>query len=130
MSWSSICIFLENQNFQKQTEAMVLDLHASTASAASQMQDISQSLGYQSQGIDHLGEQITLVDAKQKDLEEGIETGISEVRKLQESSETLLEKMNQSLELEVSVCLLLRTSTIITVPNCNERHCWLLVQAD
>lgn len=97
-----MCIFLENQNFQKQTEAMMRDMQSNTEKAAGQMQSIAEVLDDQRQGIDSLGEQIVVVDAKQRDLALGIDQGNKEVLKLQNTSQVLVDMMNESLELEVS----------------------------
>ena len=101
----SICIFLENDNFQKQTEHLVQRLYRSTNDMFGKMKEIKARIDQQEGQLSGVSTQIVEVTRMQKLVEEGVSRGIQEVVDLQRSTAHLEEQMNASLQIEVTSTL-------------------------
>lgn len=96
-----MCVFLQNQNFKQQSENLIQQLFESTYRATEKMHLIQEQLTDQMSGLQGLKDKLISVDKQQKILEEGMQQGVEEIRKLHNSSKELEIKVNQSLEIEV-----------------------------
>lgn len=98
----SICIFLENDNFQKQTEHLVSQLYKSTEDVFGKMVDIKEKMEDQESQMKGLSSQVVELTKMQQLVEEGVTKGIQEVVALQQSAANLEQQMNASLRFEVT----------------------------
>jgi len=97
----NICIFLENDNFQKQTEHLVQKLYRSTDDIFGRMVDMKDKLDQQEGQMKGLSSQVLEVSKMQRLVEEGVTRGIQEVVSLQKSAANLEHQMNTSLQVEM-----------------------------
>jgi hypothetical protein len=101
----NMCLFLQTQNFQQVTAALVQDMHISSAAANASLAAIRSDLGQQSKAVAQSLAALTRVQAVQADVAAAVQDGLSEIKALGVTSVQLTGSMNHSLELTVRCCV-------------------------
>ncbi|KAK9854804.1 hypothetical protein WJX84_005021 [Apatococcus fuscideae] len=89
----SMCLFLQNQDFQKHTEAVLNILSTGARQAADQLQSMNTSLGGQLRVVGRMGLMVDSLQQGQERVAAGVEKGIDSVQQLQSQAMNLDEKL-------------------------------------
>lgn len=97
-----MCLFLQTQNFQQVTAALVTDMHASSAAANASLSHIRSDLLAQAQSLAQSLTALGKLQAMQSEVQTAVQTGLSEVKGLAVMSQGLQQSMDRSLNMTVS----------------------------
>lgn len=104
-----MCLFLQNQDFQKHTEAVLNILSTGARQAADQLQSMNTSLGGQLRVVGRMGLMVDSLQQGQERVAAGVEKGIDSVQQLQSQAMNLDEKLAFAIRNEVRLSLVTRT---------------------
>lgn len=96
----SICLFVQNQNFQKSTENMVNKLYNSSATALASLAVVQQAVSQHSGQLQGLADSAAHLGQQQQVLGQGVQAGLQELQALQQRGLQLEVQLNRSLEIE------------------------------
>lgn len=97
-----MCLFLQTQNFQQVTAALVTDMHASSAAANASLAHIKSDLQAQAHNLAQSLSALSKLQAAQYEVEVAVQAGLVEVKGLAVASKGLQHSMDQSLNMTVS----------------------------
>lgn len=103
-----MCLFLQTQNFQQVTAALVQDMHESSAAANASLAAITSDLQHQSKVLSSSMTALSRLQDVQSRVHAAVEEGLREVKAVGKLSAGLTQSMNQSLELTVSLAASLK----------------------
>lgn len=96
-----MCLFLQTQNFQQVTAALVTDMHASSAAANASLNHIRSDLQSQSQALLQSLTALSKLQAVQSQVEAAVQAGLVEVQAVGRASQGLQQSMDKSLNMTV-----------------------------
>jgi hypothetical protein len=96
-----MCLFLQTQNFQQVTAALVTDMHASSAAANASLGHIRSDLAQQSQALAQSLSALGKLQAVQVEVHSAVQAGLVEVKAVGEVSQGLQRSMQDSLNMTV-----------------------------
>lgn len=99
-----MCLFLQTQQFQQITAALVTDMHASSTAANASLAHIRSDLLAQAQSLAQSLSALNRLQAVQSEVESAVQAGLVEVRGLSQMSQGLQQSMDQSINMTVSKC--------------------------
>ena len=97
-----MCLFLQTQNFQQVTAALVTDMHASSTAANASLSAIRSDLQSQSKALTKSLSALTKLQAVQSEVEAAVQAGLQEVKAVGVMSQGLQQSMDKSLNMTVS----------------------------
>jgi hypothetical protein len=97
-----MCLFLQTQNFQQVTAALVTDMHASSAAANASLGHIRSDLAQQSKALAQSLSALSQLQAVQVEVQSAVLAGLVEVKAVGEVSQGLQRSMQDSLNMTVS----------------------------
>lgn len=98
----SMCLFLQTQNFQQVTAALVTDMHASSAAANASLSAIRTDLHSQAQALSQSLSSLARLRAAQSEVQAAVQAGLVEVQAVGRMSQGLQHSMDKSLNTTVS----------------------------
>jgi len=96
-----MCLFLQTQNFQQVTAALVTDMHASSTAANASLSFIRRDLQAQSQSLAQSLSALSKLQAVQYEVEAAVQAGLLEVKAVGVISTGLQQSMDKSLNMTV-----------------------------
>lgn len=96
-----MCLFLQTQNFQRVTAALVTDMHASSAAANASLSNIRSDLLAQAQSLAQSLSAVGKLQAMQSEVQTAVQVGLSEVKGLAVMSQGLQQSMDRSINMTV-----------------------------
>ncbi|KAG1654090.1 hypothetical protein FOA52_007451 [Chlamydomonas sp. UWO 241] len=93
----ALCVFVQNQDFERQAEALVVRMHAAALSAERELGDIAAGLGAQAAQLSAMDGALARLALGQAGLAEGVAAGSAQVADLAERTSRLQGSMNESL---------------------------------
>lgn len=96
-----MCLFLQTQNFQQVTAALVTDMHASSTAANASLGFIRRDLQAQSQSLAQSLTALSKLQAMQYEVEAAVQAGLLEVKSVGVISTGLQQSMDKSLNMTV-----------------------------
>jgi hypothetical protein len=96
-----MCLFLQTQNFQQVTAALVTDMHASSSAANASLSAIRSDLQSQSKALTQSLSALTKLQAVQSEVEAAVQAGLQEVKAVGVMSQGLQQSMDKSLNMTV-----------------------------
>lgn len=96
-----MCLFLQTQNFQQVTAALVTDMHSSSAAANASLASIRSDLHSQSQALAASLTALSRLQAVQSEVEAAVQQGLQEVKAVGAISQGLVHSMDRSLNMTV-----------------------------
>lgn len=96
-----MCLFLQTQNFQEWTSALVQDMHLQTASANASLGSIKAQLTSQLQSLQQSLQALASLQIMQQQTAEAAQAGLEEVKAVGQLSLGLQGSMNTSLAMTV-----------------------------
>jgi hypothetical protein len=100
-SHCSMCLFLQTQNFQEWTTALVQDMHAQTAAANSSLAAIKGQLHSQQQVLQQSLQSLADLQTVQLQVADAAQAGLAEVKAVGALSIGIQQSMNDSLTMTV-----------------------------
>lgn len=97
-----MCLFLQTQNFQQVTAALVTDMHASSAAANASLSAIRTDLHSQAQSLAQSLTALAQLQAVQSEVQAGVQAGLQEVQAVGRAAQGLQHSMDKSLNMTVS----------------------------
>lgn len=97
----SMCLFLQTQNFQQVTAALVTDMHASSAAANASLGHIRSDLAQQSMALAQSVSALSKLQTVQVEVQSAVQAGLVEVKAVVEVSQGLQRSMQDSLNMTV-----------------------------
>jgi hypothetical protein len=99
-----MCLFLQTQQFQQITAALVTDMHASSTAANASLAHIRTDLLAQAQSLSQSLSALNRLQAVQSEVESAVQAGLLEVRGLSQMSQGLQQSMDKSINMTVRTC--------------------------
>jgi hypothetical protein len=103
-----MCLFLQTQNFQEWTTALVQDMHAQTAAANSSLATIKGQLHSQQQVLQQSLQSLADLQTVQLQVADAAQAGLAEVKAVGVLSIGIQQSVNDSLTMTVRAAALLR----------------------
>lgn len=97
-----MCLFLQTQNFQQITSALVTDMHASSSAANASLVRIRSDLKTQAQAVAQSLTALAQLQQVQVEVRTAVHAGLREVEAIGEMSRGLQHSMHRSLNMTVS----------------------------
>ncbi len=100
-----MCLFIQNQDFQKHTEAVLNILSLGARHAAEQLTSLNSSIGSNVKAVGRMMSSLADLGQGQERVAHGVEQGLTTVRQLQSQATNLEDKLTLALRNEVHSCL-------------------------
>ena len=98
----SMCLFIQNQNFERHTEAMMQQLYSGASMANALLADIKPAMQVHAEQLQGMDRQLVELHHAQADLSTAIQHGTAQLHLLQSQAHILEAGMQQSLQNEAS----------------------------
>lgn len=97
----SMCLFLQNQNFQALTAKLLTDMHGSSRAANATLGTISSRLSQHSEALEASQQQLGKLAQLQQRVHEEVALGVAAVQQVAGQTQQLTTDMTKSLDLAV-----------------------------
>jgi len=93
----SMCLFIQAQDFNAHTEALINTLHGATADAAESLASVASNLSAQEASLREIDTTLSGIEASQSSVAAGVAEALAGVQHLEERSEVVTERLAASL---------------------------------
>ena len=100
-----MCLFIQNQDFQKHTEAVLNILSLGARQAAEQLRSMNSSMGGQLRTLGRMMRSLEGLEQGQERVVQGVEKGLVTVKQLQTQAVNLDDKLALAIRSEVRQCI-------------------------